>query len=452
MSSLYTLPDNPFLKGQRYFDDTAAVKSAIADIVIFLIPALKFLQFNLVGSIYGGDLLLAAVFVWMLARRQYFAVLRDPLPKTLLCFGLVWLAGQIITDVFRHTDFHDWARGWALIVITLVHFSLLYVLLHAQPRRIFIYASGLAVGGLLTYFFNPFIFASQYPWEFGWGFPVTMAIILLTKARTYRSLLVPLALGALNLYLGFRSMGSVCFVVAVYLMLRLRWRSIEAKTGVPIGRRHMVVACLTVVTAAVTLSLLYGNAAASGLLGQDAKFKHEFQSEGRFGIVLGGRSEILLGGLAIYESPIIGHGSWAKNPAYVAAYRAVMLMLGYNSASFQRGEGTGVGGEENDYLIVAHSHLLGAWVQAGILGIGFFVFVLVLAIRSFTILYRLRSDLAPLFTFSSAWLIWNIFFEPYAGDLRFSTLFYIVVLMSTYTLVSKNTGGRVVHSTQPVDR
>jgi len=420
----------------------ARLTSSGLNLVIFLVPALMWLQFSVVGSLYGGDFLLAGLFFVLLCQRRSFAPLKAPLPKRFLTFGFIWLFGQVVTDIVRHTSAHDCARGWARIVITLLHFSVLYLLLHSKPQQIIIYGWGLVVGGVLTYFFHPFVFAGQYPWEFGWGFPVTLAVFLLTSGRTYRSLLLPLGIAVVNLYLGFRSMSAVCFLASIYLFVRITSFKSETRRQAPLRAKQVVAALVLFAVGAWGLAAAYARAASSGLLGDQAQYKYEFQSGGEYGLLLGGRSEILLGFLAIYDSPVLGHGSWAKNPEYVAAYQEAMLLLGYDQSSFQRGQGTGIDSEENDYLIVAHSHILGAWVEAGILGALLFLWLLVLAFRFLKRVFTARVRLAPFITFSAFWLIWNLCFEPYGGDKRFSVLYFAVVLISYMSLLSAHSASR----------
>jgi hypothetical protein len=417
----------------------AQPSSFFLNMTTFLIPALKFVEINLVGSLYLSDLLLAALFCILLFRRRSFTPLNSTLTKKFLIYGSMWFVAQIVTDIVRQTPFEDFARGWARIVVTLLHFSVLYILLHDQPRRILIYGWGLVVGSILAYFFNPFVFAAEYPWESGWAFPVTLAVFLVASDEQYPSLILPIAIGVINIYLGYRSMGATCFLVAIYLFLRLVSSRSEAWRLSLRKPKYVALAVALVALGIWSMANAYQKAASSGLLGEAAQWKYEFQSSGEYGLLLGGRSEIMLGFLAIYDSPLLGHGSWAKNEEYVAAYRAMMLLLGYNPAAFQRGKGTGIDSQENDNLIVAHSHILGAWVEAGIVGGLFFVWILVLAARSLKRLFTARIQHAPLVVFYAFWLMWNLCFEPYGGDKRFTVLYFVVVLTSYATVLSERT-------------
>jgi len=179
----------------------------------------------------------------------------------------------------------------------------------------------------------------------------------------------------------------------------------------------------------------YEYVAQKGILGEKNLQKYESQASGNLGILIGGRSEILVSVYAIRDSPIIGHGSWAKDHRYADMLMYLKSVLGYTSAE---------PGEEG--LIPSHSHIFGAWVEAGILGAVFWIWVLSLPIRVLTGSYRTKEPLSPLIIFFSFILIWDILFSPYGAERRFITPYYIIVMMSFLTgVISKNRGVRSPH-------
>jgi O-antigen ligase len=143
------------------------------------------------------------------------------------------------------------------------------------------------------------------------------------------------------------------------------------------------------------------------------------QTAGEDGLLLGGRSEFLVSSLAVLESPVIGHGSWAKDCRYASLYVELKREAGYIP-----------GAESETCLIPAHSHFMGAWVQAGVFGAVFWLWVLTLPVRTLARLYATRERLTPLVAFLAFLLLWDIFFSPFGGDRRFMTPFYIVLMMS----------------------
>jgi hypothetical protein len=104
---------------------------------------------------------------------DYGQRLRARLPTIFISLALLWLFGQVITDIVRGTVFSDYARGWAKIGFTLINFCALYLLLYGHQHRLTLYAVGLATGGLISFFVNPSPYAADYPWKFGYGTPIT---------------------------------------------------------------------------------------------------------------------------------------------------------------------------------------------------------------------------------------------------------------------------------------
>jgi hypothetical protein len=396
-----------------------APRVRLIDLMVFAIPALDFLEIQVVGRLFISDLLLLGLFPFLLLAKG--RRLAEPLPRTFLFLGAIWLTSQIATDLIRHTPFEDYTRGWAKIFFTLIDFAALYLLLYGNRKRIIMYITGLAVGGIITFYLNPSAYAIDYPWKFGVGISITWILILFaTCFRPRRPLwcigVVAFA-AALNLYLGFRSFGGVCFMTAVYLFVQYLSEKSEAKRA-KLSLRNVVFIGLVSVTAAFLLIKGYEYAAEQGMLGEEAQRKYKVQAAGTGGVLLGGRSEILISFRAIMDSPIIGHGSWAKDFKYADAWGEITRALGYETT---RAKESG--------LIPTHSYLFGAWVEAGILGAVFWFWMLSIPIRVLTILYRTQELLTPLIAFIGFLLVWDILFSPYGAQARFTTTYYIIVLM-----------------------
>jgi hypothetical protein len=336
----------------------------------------------------------------------------------------LWLLGQVFTDLVQGTPFHDYSRGWAKIGFTVVNFCALFLLLNGRPRRIVLYAAGLAVGGLVEYFINPGIYAASHPWKFGYGVSVTWFLVLAAVAVAGQGRIgwfsaISLIVGAsiFNFYMEFRSLGGTLFLVAAYMAAQTVWR--RRKTSLRRIRVHHAV----ILTAAVGIAAwgtleIYGRAAESGLLGYEAQQLYERQATGAYGLLLGGRSETLTSIPAILDSPILGHGSWAKDCDYATLLIERMRELGYFP------------GEENEEcLIPTHSHLLGAWVEAGILGAVFWTWVLSVTVRALLRSFEFQQRLTPLIAFVGFLLIWDILFSPYGASRRFVMPFFVIVIM-----------------------
>lgn len=395
----------------------------VFDVLSFLVPLLMFAELRLVGRLFASDILLAAALPFLVAIRG--RKLLSALPAIFLFLCMIWFVGQVSTDFVRGTPFSDFARGWAKIVFTVINFAAIYLLLVERKRRIWLYVLGLILGGLGEYFFNPGPFAADHPWKFGYGTSITwMFILVAVLVRRLRNVGYLLSLGAvilaslINFYMGYRSLGGILFLVSVLLILRVLLRK-WGVTHLVAKRSYITIGMVAFLLAGWATIELYETAARSGWIGEEARSKYEAQKgEEGLGILIGGRSEALASVPAVLDSPFLGHGSWAKNCLYASLLVEMRRELGYAP-----------GLENEDCLIPSHSHILGAWVEAGLLGVFVWGWLLFL---SFIVLIRAlqRSDEFPLLVaFVALVLIWDILFSPYGATRRFVTPFYIVVLM-----------------------
>lgn len=398
----------------------SALRDRFIDILVISIPLMSFLEIKIVGRLFASEIILICLFPILLFNKHN--VLKAPMAKMMVLLLSGWLASQIVTDLIRHIPFEDYIRGWAKIGITLINFSALYILIYGNRRRIVLYTVGIALGGILSFYFNPNIYAADYPWKFGMGESLTWLLII--YVCWFRARWILLRIGilvftcALNLYMGYRSYAGICFLTAVYLFIQWLW-NIKDKQKVKFTSKNLLLIVLACIAASFIFLKTYEHMAQQGILGEKARQIYEQQVSGELGLLIGGRSEILVSCRAIMESPIIGHGSWAKDYRYANELIYLKRMLGYYP------------GKSNDLgLIPSHSHLFGAWVEAGIVGAVFWVWVLSLPIRGMVMLIRTNEMLTPLFAFYSFLLIWHILFSPFGAELRFMIPYYIIVMMS----------------------
>jgi O-antigen ligase len=223
--------------------------------------------------------------------------------------------------------------------------------------------------------------------------------------------------------MGARNLGGACLVASIYLMVsrQLRKRGVDDSKPRP---RVVVTIAASIIVALIGIIMTYQLAASIGILGPSERDKYEQQSKGDLGIILGGRKEMLGYIPAIYDSPILGHGSWAKDPTYLIAQRQLLAQLGYADT----GEITSDDIEEG--LIPTHSCLFGAWVDAGILGALFWGWIFVLTLRVLIRVYPTTFVLLPIVSYVAFALLWDILFSPYGAKARIIEIYYVVMLMN----------------------
>lgn len=395
----------------------------VLGILAFIVPLTLFIEATIVGRLFMPDILLATLLPFLLSRRG--RRLSAQLPRMFLLLSSLWLLGQVATDLIRDIPFVDYARGWAKIALTIINFCSIFLLLDGRPKRIILFALGLAVGGLIRFYVNPGEYAEFLPWKFGYGMSVTMLLVLGStvisgkgKFGWLTAIMLITGASGFNIYMGYRSLGGILFLVAAYMVAQTLRNKRDNRHSLVRSRQVMIVMFISGLSAWGILEM-YGHAAQSGLLGDEAKQHYDKQAAGVYGLLLGGRSEIFASVPAIIDSPILGHGSWAKNCHYVYLLDDYKQEYGYGE--------TYLGG---DCLIPSHSHLFGSWVEAGIMGALFWIWVITLIFRALSHSFSNLNSLTPLIAFAGFLLLWDVLFSPYGADRRFVTPFLIIIMMT----------------------
>ena len=421
----------PLLAGGAAVPSRSAA-APLLDALAFTIPSLLFVEFNMssllfvefsgFGRLFLPEVLLVGLIPLLAARK---AAGRVDFPRWVIILGILWLFGQVLTDAVHGSAFVDYSRGWSKIAFTITNASALFLLLNDNPRRLLLFGLGLAAGSALQYYLNPGVLAPGDPWKFGLGWPITLfSVLLVSHGPLFRVRLVApfvlVFLALLNLENGFRMLAGVCFLAGAYLLLQLLphsrslWRPL-------LSFRRLLLVCTFGLAGSVMFIQVYSYSAQAGLLGLDAQRKYEQQASGVWGLIVGGRTETLVSTQAILDSPIIGHGSWAKDFYYTDLLAERLARYGYTLRAASVAQESG--------LIPTHSYLLGAWVEAGMLGGLFWLAVLLMPAAVLANLYTTRLPLSPLFAFAAFSLTWDILFSPYGAVARLIAPYYVVVLL-----------------------
>lgn len=402
---------------------TARDHDFAADVAVVVIGLSLAVQVNVVGRLYVTELLLLALLPLVVVSRQ-----RIQLPaaaKWLLGLTALWLLAQIVTDLYRATPAVDYLRGWARPVFFASNLFVLYQLLGGSHRRILLAAVALSAGRYFDFLFTPDAQQIMSPWKFGISLPLAMIAAVASTLMFRRGWVLPaalplVALGLVNLALGARALSAVLFAVAAYVLFS---RSTFLLSGVHLRRpslRFAIGATLGVVLFMWAFAGAYGWAASSGRLGENARWLYEQQGQGSLGVLLGVRPNLYISFLAISDSPLLGHGSWARDPGaqYFLEARRFLSAAGYSVQV------------EYDGLIITHSHLLGSWVESGLLGTLVWLFAMGVAVRGAARAHFLQSPLLPLVGYLAPLVLWDVLFSPFGGDHRVMLPFALTVMLS----------------------
>ena len=380
------------------------------DLGIFLLGVAGAFSVNLVGALPGNEILLFPLLPLALLAKGSRAFKRQYLWFYVLTLG--WLLGTVVADLYVGIGLPFRMKGIARVVFFGLDFMLLAILINNRTRRIIILA--LSIVAVMLVFSRDFRGDFLTEWKFGISSSVTILALLgcsyYYARKKYRNcIIIYLVLVVLNLKFAFRSQMVVDLVAAALTI------PIFDRHGLPAGFRSSNMAktlkpiLLLVLAggAAFLASETIKFAAKKGFFDEDVADKFQSQSQGKLGVLFGGRPETLVALQAIRDSPIIGHGSFAADQRYLDLKADLMYENGY-SESDQSDDVVG-------NAIPTHSHLTMAWVESGILGGILWIYILVLVIRAILRITTVRPPLSPLYCYLLVNFIWDIFYSPFGS-------------------------------------
>jgi hypothetical protein len=388
------------------------------DVLVLAIPSLLFVQFSFGGRLFASDLVSLGALPFLLLARAAPRI-RHPFARRFLQLSSLWLFGQVITDVIRGTPLDLLLKGWSLILFTVVHFAVMWILVRTR-RRMWLALWGTVFGLLLDYWITPSPHALGEPWKFGYGPALTLAVVLLANAISLPAvgcMFVLLGLGMVNALEGFRSAAGVYLVACAFVFLR--WFKVPDRIR-PITPGRAVRVFVTSCLAAAVLLSGYSALASRGVLGEQEQTKYASQT-GQHGPFLGGRPDTVFAVVAIGQSPFLGHGSWAQRTA--ATDEPAIRFLNREGYSYRYPVIT----QESRNVIPTHSHLLGAWVMAGILGVPFWVWLLTICFRSLAMGFTTPARTALIALFGTQ-LVWDCLFSPFGAERRLTVPVLVISL------------------------
>jgi hypothetical protein len=266
------------------------------------------------------------------------------------------------------------------------------------------------------------------PWKFGYATGVTLIVLLIACffywLRWY-SAVVCLLIGIVGVHLRENYRSPVLFLLVVLVLAvpvvpeRLGRLRILPPPGTVL--RVLVLAGMAVLAGAAAVGAVHF-ATKAGFLGELAEQKNEEQSQLKGGLLLAGRPEILVSSRAVLDSPILGHGSWARDYKYTEMLSDIIEENG-GKANLEDAIQTYSG------LIPSHSHVMGAWVEAGILGALFWMYAFWQAVRALLRVAIVRPPLSPLYTWILVVFLWDVLFSPFGTSRRGTEALVIVLIV-----------------------
>jgi hypothetical protein len=382
------------------------------------------------GELYGTDILLCCAAVFLICSGGTKILDRNTL--WLFLAWIMWFLGLMVADITNGTEAQALTRGWARVLFFGSDVLGIVLLVGWDTHRL----RSLLLGWAMSYFVQGFflpgnVIVAENPGKFAFSCGCCLLLSLSASSKLARRLgtsgqVMPILVAAvIGLLLNLRSLFGVLCLSALF-----SWLNLYVVHRNPGLRRNLSPAffiglIVLGLGASLFVERVYAGLAGSGSLGFEAKEKYEEQSRGDLGIFVGGRPEILISARAIAASPIVGRGSWARDAALVEQYVELLRAAGYGGVIEEASSDL----EWN--LIPSHSYIFGSWVEAGIFGAVFWIYIMFLSFSALYNVLKVEFAWAAMIIPIVFVLMWDILFTPFAGDHRFTAACGVYVAVWT---------------------
>jgi hypothetical protein len=396
---------------------------SMGDWVAFLVPISGAFIVSVGGSLPYSEILFLLCFPYLVLthRKQAF----DKGYRSAYLLLALWVFSQTLTDVFVDASPANRIKGLARVVFFALDLASIAAIIGTSLRRTKIFTLGLVAS--LLYGAHAGGGGMALEWKMGLALATSMAVFLFASSlyvkRKYAAvLLLTLALAVANLHYAVRG-GMMIDVAVAVLLLPIFPKRVSDRTSAARGSGGRLILLLVLSLAAVWGSQqILKVAVNAGIFSESDQTKFEQQSQGKLGMIFGGRPEGLVAARAIMDSPILGHGSYAVDYKYYALLQEYQYRFGYAEGDESE--------DVEDPGIPTHSHLTMSWVEGGLLASFFWFYMLILIFRCIIRLTETPHPLGPLYLYLLITLTWDILFSPFGLGRRMFEAFFIVIMVN----------------------
>ena len=379
-------------------------KLTLMSFMIFLCGAAIPHKIIFVGQISVAEVMLPLLALSLILKQTTKVLFRQRSLKIFLSLGIVMLFGYVLSDLAQGSEFDKYIRGWSRVAVLTVDIISLAIILSRNANHIWWYVMGAGIGGILFSIFFGTFESSASLWKFAYGQQIALiaaasAIFLGNKKLA----LIFLFLASASAFMDSRSLAGFCIVLAIFLWVR---------TGNNIDKIKNVKGFLkAVVIGLIGIGVLFS---VLDYTGSELSDRREQSSRGRF-------AGLYVGMIAISESPLIGTGSWGENTAQYSdmlkeTIRSEMSLRKRNQDRLKER----YSGETRATTFMAHSQVIQAWMEGGILGALFFLYFGYRLIKALVYvgMYRKYDVLSPVYIWLFINSSWHLLMSPFGGNHR----------------------------------
>lgn len=396
------------------------------DYLTIIIGLLAGFKFRFIGTFYASEILILFICFFI----PWKPLFSNRYASNIFKLTILWLFSCVITDIYVGSSPLDSMKGAFNLIFFIFQFPVIYWLISDKPRRFLYYLIAYGIMSLPCFFmFGPTIndedsgIMGENIWLYYSMVPLAVGVIswLYYKHKIgYR--LCSLMMVGFGFFMLFHNSRNVFLTMSMAAVLLYQ---IDKYNGdLQQFRRHIPATVMILMIGAIAINFSYSYLASNGILGEYAYNKYMAQSKAD-NIIEGGRGETILGIELIKKSPILGYGSFAmdKGDAFHKAY-AKAAGKKYVRPIIER-------------RMPGHSYIVGAWMQNGIGGGIFWLYILILMWKYFKSGAITRGNAllpAILMTFTATF--WDILFSPFG--LRIPVAFFLMYLSTVYSQYRNN--------------
>ena len=345
--------------------------------------------------------------------------------KKLLVYLSLWIIGLVLSSLYNNTPTDQLIKQIGKIASLFLYFPIAMWCLIGKPSRILLFVTGLGISGILQFFIFPVAdfetevktsgYANAVETVAAWFIsPIIAATcsVLFYKGYRYLTIILACLYGIWAIFNNSRY--SLIAYLSLALILFYLGDPLQQMTQKAINRykRKGMNILLIAIAGVYFASSVYSYMAENNILNERSTQKYYQQkNENALGLATG-RADFFLAAYGITKNPIIGYGATPKDKN------------GINRDFFKLIHAKN---------LPTHSHILGAWVTAGILGMLFWIYILKIIIMYLKKVYFYNTRM---WCFSTIYILlfsWDIFFSPYVGSRGYRLAFifsYFIISLS----------------------
>jgi hypothetical protein len=376
---------------------------------INIIGQLRFTEIAIliIGSIYIRDIVKAS-------RRNhvFFAVM---FVFTGLCY--------VCFDLINHGITQITLKRTASYLLLGTEFVIIAWLISMNRNRILAALLGFCCSFLIVYTFGINIPNNNFhtvPWLVGMGKAVTLlALIAMACLPRLRHFFITLMIFLIIFHLMMGSRHLFVITLLTFLLFIVS-EFIGHKTAQKFHFRQYGLLVILFGCFLSLVSITYISLTALNVIPQNIVDKMERQIYSPYGLIVTARPDVAAAVLGIAKKPLIGYGSSTLDDKIYYDY-SIFYSGGENELLMNILNNKG-----NFESTPSHSHLFGAWVDAGFLASIAWIFVVIFSLQLLMSTSFYRNVLTPLTLFITLTMLWDVIFSP--GPNRIETGLFLTFL------------------------